>query len=61
MIAIVMQAIRRQMGWTRRRAARVLGVSVGCIRRVERGEQKLQEDAAKRLSEATGAKLNRLL
>jgi hypothetical protein len=41
--------------------ARVMGVSAACIGRVERGEQKLEEDAAKRLCEAAGAKLSRIL
>jgi ribosome-binding protein aMBF1 (putative translation factor) len=59
--AIIVRAIRRQMGWTRKDMARVMGVSVACVGRIERGEQKLEEDAAKRLCEATGAKLIRIL
>ena len=59
--AVIVRAIRRQMGWARKDMARVMGVSVACVGRVERGEQKLEEDAAKRLCALAGAKLNRLL
>lgn len=41
--------------------AKILGVSAAYIGRVERGEQMIDEDVAKRLDEATGAKLSRLL
>lgn len=61
MIAIVVRAIRRQKGWDRKQMAKILGVSAAYIGRVERGEQQLDEDVAKRLDEATGAKLSRLL
>lgn len=57
MVAIVIRAIRRQKGWSRKDLAEILGVSAAYIGRVERGEQKLDEDVAKRLSEATGAKM----
>lgn len=59
--AIIVRAIRRQMGWTRKDMARVMGVSVACVGRVERGEQNVGEDAADRLRAATGAKLSRIL
>jgi predicted transcriptional regulator len=59
--AVIVRAIRRQMGWARKDMARVMGVSAACVGRVERGEQKLEEDAAKRLCEAAGAKLSRIL
>ena len=61
MVAIVVRAIRRQKGWDRKQMAKILGVSAAYMGRVERGEQKLDEDVAKRLDEATGAKLSRLL
>ena len=61
MVAIVVRAIRRQKGWDRKQMAKILGVSAAYIGRVERWEQKLDEDVAKRLDEATGAKLSRLL
>lgn len=61
MVAIVVRAIRRQKGWSRKDLAEILGVSAAYIVRVERGEQRLDEDVAKRLDEATGAKLSRLL
>lgn len=59
--AVIVRAIRRQMGWARKEMACAIGVSAACIGRVERGEQKLEEDAAKRLRAATGAKLRRIL
>lgn len=58
--AIVVRAIRRQMGWSRQEMARVMGVSVACLVRVERGEQELDKDAAVRLCEATGADYNKI-
>jgi transcriptional regulator with XRE-family HTH domain len=61
MVAIIVRAIRRQKGWDRKQMAKILGVSAAYIGRVERGEQQLDEDVAKRLDEATGAKLSRLL
>lgn len=61
MVAIVVRAIRRQKGWSRKDLAEILGVSAAYIGRVERGEQELEEDVAKRLDEVTGAKLSRLL
>lgn len=61
MVAIMVRAIRRQKGWDRKQMAKILGVSAAYIGRVERVEQKLDEDVAKRLDEATGAKLSRLL
>ena len=59
--AVIVRAIRRQMGWAKKDMARVMGVSAACIGRVERGEQGVGKDAAKRLCEATGAKLSRIL
>ena len=59
--AIIVLAIRRQMGWTRKDMARVMGVSVASVVRIERGEQSVVKDVAERLRVATGAKLNRLL
>ena len=59
--AIVVRAIRRQMGWTRKDLARMLGFSVAYVERVERGEQELCAKAAARLCEATGTELNRIM
>lgn len=59
--AVIIRAIRRQMGWARKDMARVMGVSVACVGRIERGEQGVGEDAAERLRAATGAKLSRIL
>ena len=39
--AVRLKAIRRQMRWSRKDLARLLGVSVACIGRVERGVQEL--------------------
>ena len=61
MQAIVIRAIRRQNGWTRKDMAQVLGVSVACVGRVERGEEMLREEPLRRLQEATGAKIERML
>lgn len=61
MVAIMVRAIRRQKGWDRKQMAKILGVSAAYIGRVEHGEQKIDEDVAKRLCEATGAKLSRIL
>lgn len=55
--AVIVRAIRRQMGWTRKDMARVMGVSVACVSRIERGEQEAGKDAAERLRAATGAKI----
>ena len=41
MQAIVIRAIRRQKGWTRKDMARVLGVSMACVGRVVGGEELL--------------------
>lgn len=60
MQAIVIRAIRRQNGWTRKDMARVLCVSVACVGRVERGEELLKEEPLRRLQEATGAKIERI-
>ena len=60
MQAIVIRAIRRQKGWTRKDMARVLGVSMACVGRVERGEELLKEEPLRRLQEATGAKIERI-
>ena len=60
MQAIVIRAIRRQIGWTRKDMARVLGVSVACVGRVERGEELLKGEPLRRLQEATGAKIERI-
>ena len=59
MQAIVIRAIRRQNGWTRKEMAQVLGVSVSCVSRVERGEELLKQDPLRRLQETTGAKIER--
>ena len=59
--AVIVRAIRRQMGWTRKEMACAIGVSAACIERVERGEQKLEEDAAERLCALTGAELSRIM
>ncbi len=56
MVAIVVRAIRRQMGWTREHAAQVMGISVNRLRDIERGQEPLDKDAAERLCKATGAK-----
>ena len=61
MQAIVIRAIRRQMEWTRKDMARLLGVSAACVGRVERGEELLKEEPLRRLQEATGAKIERML
>lgn len=52
--AIRMRAIRRQMGWSRKELARLLGVSVACIGRMERGEEDPTEDMASRMTAAVG-------
>ena len=41
--------------------ARVLGVSMACVGRVERGEELLKEEPLRRLQAATGAKIERML
>lgn len=56
MQAIVIRAIRRQKGWTRKDMALVLGVSMACVGRVERGEELLKEESLRRLQEAIGTK-----
>lgn len=61
MQAIVIRAIRRQKGWTRQDMARVLGVSVACVGRVERGKELLMEESLRRLQAATGAKIERMM
>ena len=61
MQAIVIRAIRRQKGWTRQDMARVLGVSVACVGRVERGKEFLMEESLRRLQAATGAKIERMM
>lgn len=61
MQAIIIRAIRRQKGWTRQDMARVLGVSVACVGRVERGEELLEEEPLRRLQAATGAKIERMM
>lgn len=61
MQAIVIRAIRRQMGWTRKDMDRVLGVSAACVSRVERGEELLEEEPLRRLQEATGTKIERFI
>jgi transcriptional regulator with XRE-family HTH domain len=61
MQAIVIRAIRRQKGWTRKDMALVLGVSKACVGRVERGEEFLKEEHLRRLGAATGAKIERML
>lgn len=60
MQAIVIRAIRRQMEWTRKDMAIVLGVSMACVGRVERGEELLKEESLRRLQEATWAKIERI-
>jgi ribosome-binding protein aMBF1 (putative translation factor) len=59
--AVIVRAIRRQMGWARKDMARVMGVSVACVGRIERGEQGVGKDAAERLRAVTWAKLSRIL
>ena len=54
--AVRVKAIRRQMGWTRKEAARILCVSIACISRVERAEQDMDKDMRVRLQTVTGAK-----
>ena len=56
-MAVKVKAIRRQMGWTRKELARLLGVSAAFVGRVERGEADMEKDTAQRLETATGAKL----
>lgn len=58
--AVIVRAIRRQMGLSRKDMARVMGVSVASVDRIERGEQKMGEDAAERLRAAAVAKLSRI-
>lgn len=57
MQAIMIRAIRRQKRWTRKDMALLLGVSVTCVGRVERGEELLKEEPLRRLQEATGGKI----
>ena len=57
MTAIRIRAIRRQMGWSREDLARLLGVSVACIGRVERGEQELDKDMQVHLEAALGSNM----
>lgn len=52
--AVRLKAIRRQMGWSRKDLARLLGVSVACIGRVERGEQDMGKDMQDHLNAALG-------
>jgi transcriptional regulator with XRE-family HTH domain len=59
--AVIVRAIRRQMGWSRKDMSRVMGVSVACVGRIERGEESLKEESLRRIQEATGAKLSRIL
>jgi transcriptional regulator with XRE-family HTH domain len=61
MQAIMIRAIRRQKRWTRKDMALVLGVSMACVGRVERGEELLKEKPLWRLQAATGAKIERML
>ena len=56
MQSIMIRAIRRQKGWTRKDMALVLGVSMACVGRVERGEELLKEESLRRLQEAIGTK-----
>ena len=56
--AVRLKAIRRQMGWTREDAARILCVSIACISRVERAEQDMGKDMRSRLQAVTGAKMD---
>lgn len=61
MQAIVIRAIRRQMGWTRKDMALVLGVSAACVGRVERGEEFLKEEPLRKLQATTGTKIERFI
>ena len=61
MQAIVIRAIRRQNGWTRKDRARVMGVSTACVGRVERGEELLRKEPLRRLQETTGVKAERIV
>ena len=56
-MAVKVKAIRRQMGWTRKELARMLGVSAAFVGRVERGEAEMGKDTLRRLEAATSAKL----
>ena len=58
---IVIRAIRRQNGWTRKDMARVMGVSTACLGRVERGEELLRKEPLRRLQETTGVKAERIV
>ena len=58
-MAVMVKAIRRQMGWTRKELAHLLGVSAAFVGRVERGEADMEKDTVQRLEAATGAKLGR--
>lgn len=58
--AIVVRAIRRQMGWTRKDMARIIGTTAAHLGRVERSQEKLDKDVAARLCEATGAKFDEI-
>ena len=57
---IMLRAIRRQNGWSRNELARLLGVSVRRMGRVERCEEDMTEDMLRRLEAAVGAKLGQL-
>ena len=61
MIAIVVRAIRRQKGWSRKDLAEILGVSAAYIGRVERGEQELGIEVSEKFCKATGAKMEMFL
>jgi transcriptional regulator with XRE-family HTH domain len=54
--AVKVKTIRRQMGWTRKDVARMLGVSIAFISRVERAEQEMSKDMLKRFLVAVWAK-----
>ncbi len=58
--AIVVRAIRRQNGWSREELARMTGVSVAFVERVERGEEEPGKHFILRLGEAIGADLSRI-
>lgn len=58
--AIIIRAIRRQMGWSRKDMACAVGSSEAHIGRVERGEEMMKDCERERLEAAVGAKLGRI-
>ena len=58
---IILRAIRRQNGWSRKELAQILGISVRRMGRVERCEEDMTEDMLRLLEAAVGAKLGQIL